>query len=170
MPTHSERDPIRLTPAIRYVVAIAGVLSALLISWVLHPALDIASFLLSLAAVAAAAALAGARAGLLVTVLAILSIDFFFLAPQRTLRVVLVADALALVLFGAIAILVSWLMESIHQQRRRAERQMLEAAGLASLLERQLGSIEQEMRDRQRLQDLGRAPSPPSPPQLPGRN
>jgi len=136
--------------------------SALLISWLLHPALDIASFLLCLAAVAAGAALAGARAGLLVTVLSILAIDFFFLAPQRTLSVMLVTDALALVLFGAVSILVSWLMESIHEQRRRAEHQALEAAGIASLLERQLGSIEQEITDRRRLAELDQpATTPP---------
>ena len=153
---------MKLTPAVRYLVALAGVVSALLISWLLHPTLDMASFLLSLAAVAAAAALAGARAGLLVTGIAILAIDFFFLAPRLTLQIMLVADALALVLFGTVAILVSWLIESMHAQRREAERRALEAAGLASLLERQLGSIEQEISDRRHLEAL-RRPTPPPP-------
>lgn len=153
---------MKLTPAVRYLVALAGVVSALLISWLLHPTLDMASFLLSLAAVAAAAALAGARAGLLVTGIAILAIDFFFLAPRLTLQIMLVADALALVLFGTVAILVSWLIESMHAQRREAERRALEAAGLASLLERQLGSMEQEISDRQHMEEL-RRPTPPPP-------
>jgi len=126
----------------------------LALSWVFHPTTDTASFLFSLGAVAAVSALAGVRAGLAVTVLSILVIDYFFLAPQLTLKVMLLADALALALFGAVAMLVSWLVATLDKHRRLAEQRAAEAAAIARLLERQVGSLREEIADRERLNPL----------------
>lgn len=141
-------------PLVRTGAALAAIVGALALSWVFHPATDAASFVLSLGAVVAVSALAGVRAGLAVTVLCILVIDYFFLAPRLTLRVILLADAIALALFGAVAVLVSWLVATLDERRRLAERRAAEAAAIASLLERQVGSLREEIADRERLNPL----------------
>ncbi len=146
MPTSRDRVPLA-----RAGVSLAAVAGALALSWVFHPATDTASFLFSLGAVAAVSALAGVRAGLAVTVLCIFVIDYFFLAPRLTLRVILLADVIALALFSAVAVLVTWLVATLDRRRRMAEQRAAEAAAIASLLDRQVGSLQEEIADRERL-------------------
>ena len=117
----------------------AGLATALVSG--LHPFLEAGSFMLFIAAVAAAGT-RGRVSGLLCTLLSVAAIDFFFLTPRFTLAVVAWADVLLLAVFSIVALLVSWFAD---RQRQRLERELLRTAGAAALLERQLNELERDL-------------------------
>jgi PAS domain S-box-containing protein len=78
-------------------------------------------------AVAVAALVGGARAGLMATVLSALAADLFFVEPRGSLKPARLGDWVALGLFVIVGGLMSWMAERVERARRREG----EAAGLA---------------------------------------
>ncbi|HWO88258.1 MAG TPA: DUF4118 domain-containing protein [Gemmatimonadales bacterium] len=134
----------------RYAGAILITVAAALLALPLHPELNTWSVVF-IAAVACAAALGGVGPGLCATVTAVLLVDFLFLEPPRTLRIVLAADAIGLAVLGAVAAVVAGVTGSLRSRKRAAQDKALEAAGIASLLERRLQDQERDAEARRTL-------------------
>lgn len=128
-----------------YLLAVLAAALALAIVQLLHPVLDAGSYIVVLAAIMAVAVILGLRAALLTTVLSIVAIDFFFLAPKYSLALLARADMLLLILFGGVAVLTSALAEWLRRGRDRAERDAREAAGIASLLHRDAEELSRDV-------------------------
>lgn len=88
------------------------------------------------------------------TLLSVLAIDFFFLAPRFSLALVAWADVLLLAVFCVVALLVSWLAD---RSRKNLETELLRSAGTAALLERQLSELERDLDASEKLR-RGRRP------------
>ncbi len=73
--------------------------------------------------------------GLVAAVVSAAAADFFLTRPLYTLRVALFNDAVALVVYVAVAVLVSWTVEVSARRRRLAARSSAEAAALTSMAE-----------------------------------
>ena len=71
---------------------------------------------------------------LVAAVVSVAAADFFLTGPLYTLRVALLNDAVALVVYVAVAVLVSWTVE-VSARRRLAARSSAEAAVLTSMAE-----------------------------------
>ena len=152
----------------RYGLGILACVGALLVTTQLHAILDSGSFLLFLGAVVVSAAYGGLGPGLVVTALSVALIDFFFLGPRFTLRVVATADLILLAVYAAVAVCASWVSEWLRAGRERAEAQAKQAAAVARLFERHLADLERDdaaRSEHERLmllqQDLFNAPSKP---------
>lgn len=139
----------------RYAAALLITVAAALLALPLHPELDTWSAVF-IAAVACAAALGGIGPGLCATVTSVLLVDFLFLEPPRTLRIVLTTDAIGLAVLGAVAAGVAGITGSLRNRKQAAHEQALEAAGLARLLERRLEDQERETEARRALGQPGR--------------
>jgi two-component system sensor histidine kinase KdpD len=72
---------------------------------------------------------------LVAAVVSVAAADFFLTRPLYSLRVALFNDALALVVYIAVAVLVSWTVEVSARRRRLAARSSAEAAVLTSMAE-----------------------------------
>ena len=73
--------------------------------------------------------------GLVAAVASVAAADFFLSRPLYSLRVALFNDAVALVVYVAVAVLVSWTVEVSARRRRLAARSSAEAAVLTSMAE-----------------------------------
>lgn len=146
------------SPAVRYSAAVVFAGVALVLVRLLHPIVDIGSFSVFLGAVAASAALGGLLPGLVTTVLAIATLDFFFLLPVGTLAVVAKTDLVLLATFGATALLVSWLMGLLERAKRRAEERARQSAAVAALLDKHMRSLEGDVETLRSLSSDGPAP------------
>jgi two-component system sensor histidine kinase KdpD len=73
--------------------------------------------------------------GLVAAVVSAAAADFFLTPPLYSLRVALFNDAVALVVYVAVAVLVSWTVEVSARRRRLAARSSAEAAVLTSMAE-----------------------------------
>jgi K+-sensing histidine kinase KdpD len=131
--------------AARYGVALALVGLAFAIVRALHPILDVGSFSIFLAAVAASAAFGGMLPGLASTVLAIALLDFFFLLPLGTLAVVARTDLILLVTLASTALVVTWLTGLLERAKRRAEERAMQSAAVSRLLERHMHDLETDV-------------------------
>ncbi len=129
----------------RMFAAVAAWAAALIAVRALHPVLEAGSYMLFLGAVVVVAATAGFRPAMLTTVLSILAIDFFFLAPRHSLALFAVTDIVLLILFGGMALLTSTMMGMLHRRQAKAERAALEAAGLASMMQRDAAELSHEV-------------------------
>jgi two-component system, OmpR family, sensor histidine kinase KdpD len=72
---------------------------------------------------------------LIAAVVSVAAADFFLTRPLYSLRVALFNDAVALVIYVAVALLVSWTVEVSARRRRLAARSSAEAAVLTSMAE-----------------------------------
>jgi two-component system sensor histidine kinase KdpD len=72
---------------------------------------------------------------LVAAVVSVAAADFFLTRPLYSLRVALFNDAVALVVYVAVAVLVSWTVEVSARRRRLAARSSAEAAVLTSMAE-----------------------------------
>jgi K+-sensing histidine kinase KdpD len=135
------------TIATRYAIAAAASLFALLITTQLHSLLDSGSFMVFLTAVVVAAGYGGLGPGLVATVLSVALIDFFFLAPRFSLRLVARADVLLLAVYALVAVFTSYFGEWLRAARRKAEDQAQNAAAIARLFERHVADLERELDD-----------------------
>ncbi len=72
---------------------------------------------------------------LVAAVVSVAAADLFLTQPLYSLRVALVNDAVALVVYVAVAVLVSWTVEVSARRRRLAARSSAEAAVLTSMAE-----------------------------------
>jgi PAS domain S-box-containing protein len=70
-------------------------------------------------AIAVAALVGGARAGVMATVLSALSVDLLFIQPRGSLLAVRLSDGVALVLFATAGGLISWMAERVDRARRQ---------------------------------------------------
>jgi len=144
--------------AARYGGAVLLTIVAALLVLPLHPSLDTWSVLLFIAAVAGAAALGGIGPGLCATLTSVLLVDFLFLEPPRTLRIVIATDAIGLAILGGVAAVVAWVTGTLRNRRQAAQRSALEAAGMASLLERCLADQERDLEAHRILRARGEKP------------
>lgn len=130
---------------LRYGLPVAAVAGALGMVRALHPVLDTASYVIFLAAVVVGAVFGGVRAALVATVLVVLVIDFFFLAPLHSLALMARTDALVLVVFGGVGVLTSLLTGLLHRRRERADNEALRAAGLADHFQRKADELSRDV-------------------------
>ncbi|ORA98158.1 hypothetical protein BST30_26140 [Mycobacterium mantenii] len=72
---------------------------------------------------------------LVAAVVSVAAADFFLTRPLYSLRIALFNDAVALVVYVAVAVLVSWTVEVSARRRRLAARSSAEAAVLTSMAE-----------------------------------
>lgn len=72
---------------------------------------------------------------LIAAIISVVAADFFLTKPLYSLRVTLVNDVVALVVYLAVAVLVSWTVEVSARRRRLAARSSAEAAVLTSMAE-----------------------------------
>ena len=129
----------------RWPLACAPVLVALVGLRLLHPRLDAATLLVFVGAIAVSSAAFGLGPALLATGLAIVLVDFFFMAPIRSFAVLVGADFAALVLLGGVAVLVSGLFEHMRRRLESARRDAVEAARLIGFLQRYTAALEAEV-------------------------
>lgn len=111
---------------VRYGAALGGTLAAVLLALVLQPTLDVSPFPIFLAAVTFSAWVGGMGPGLLATIGSVAMLDFLFFAPTFTLTVHYASDAVNLVVFAAVALLISSANARLRTARVRAE-QVVEA-------------------------------------------
>jgi two-component system sensor histidine kinase KdpD len=98
--------------------------------------LSLASDLLVyLLAIVLIAVVGGWYPALVAAVVSVAAADFFLTRPLYSLRVALVNDAVALVVYVAVAVLVSWTVEGSARRRRLAARSSAEAAVLTAMAE-----------------------------------
>lgn len=119
---------IGTTPLIRhYGVAIAAVAVALLLKFLFDPFLELkSSFLIFFAAVMVSAWYGGKIPGVIATLLSALVSDYFFLSPaMRTLLENTSGQNARLALFVVEGVLVSWIIDSLHRSKRRAETNLV---------------------------------------------
>ena len=135
----------RRAPALRYTAAVGFTLLALLVTTQLHGLLDSGSFMVFLSAVVVSAAFGGLGPGLIATALSIASIDFFFLAPTFSLRLIARADVILLGVYALAAVGSSYVAESLRAARQRAEENAEKAAALARLFERNMGELQKDV-------------------------
>lgn len=141
--------------AVRVGIGLAAAVAGTVLVWTLHPVLDAGSYMLFVAAVTVSAIAGGLWSGLACTALSVAAIDFFFLMPRYSLLIVAGRDVALLAVFSGLALLVNWLNE---RTRRLTQRQLLQSAGTAALLERQLTELE---RDLDASETLRRGRRPP---------
>ncbi|MBI3965430.1 MAG: DUF4118 domain-containing protein [Chloroflexi bacterium] len=106
---------------LRYGWALVASAGAFFISLAMFPLLELNPFLVFLAAVAVAAWYGGLVPGLLATLLCSLLINYFFIIPFYSLSVASLVAAVELVIFVAVAVLISSLNASLLEARQRAE-------------------------------------------------
>lgn len=112
----------RVFPILDYVVALALVAAAVLLTLLIREFISGSRFLLSVAAVALATWYGGGRLGVFSTCVAAVAVDYFILEPTGVLKF----DASTIgtiVLFLGVALLIS----SIEARRRTSERELREA-------------------------------------------
>jgi two-component system, NtrC family, sensor kinase len=110
------------SPLLRYSIAVASVALALSLAALLSPRADPSHFTLFFAAVMLSSWYGGLGAGLLATVLSALSLDYFFIAPIRSITLNWMV-LLRLSTFMIVAVLTS----SLTAARKRAEEALRKA-------------------------------------------
>src|ERR1051325_8689412 len=90
--------------ASRYACAVLLPVIATSYGQTVHPLVDHGITLLFVLAVLMSAAFGGLGPGLLAATLSIAAVDYFFLAPVESLRVIAATDLLLLILFAGVAI------------------------------------------------------------------
>jgi two-component system, OmpR family, sensor histidine kinase KdpD len=125
-------------------------LQALVLMAVLLPAVTVVLVLLRsrlslsvdllvyLAVMVLIAVVGGWYPALAAAVISVAAADYFLAKPLYSLRVALVNDVVALVVYLAVAVLVSWTVEVSARRRRLAARSSAEAAALTSMAEAQM--------------------------------
>jgi len=127
-----------------YATALLSSLGALILALMLQPVVGNAAVLVFVVAVTGTALYAGLRHALLCMLVSLTLIDFFLLLPAYSLAIVAETDMALLVLFLLSAGATSWMADRVRKAREIADRTAAQAAGLAALLERQLGEVEKD--------------------------
>lgn len=94
--------------------------------------------LVYLAVIVLIAVVGGWYPALIAAIISVVAADFLLTEPLYSLRVALVNDIVALVVYLAVAVLVSWTVEVSARRRRLTARSSAEAAVLTSMAEAQL--------------------------------
>jgi two-component system, OmpR family, sensor histidine kinase KdpD len=127
----------------RNAVAIAAAIGLPVVATLVASGVDLGPFgppSLYLLAVVLAAAIGGARSGLGAAVVAFLGLNYYFTEPHHTLRVDKGADAVALLVFLVVAVVVGTLLARALAERQRAERQEAELRLINSIATRLLST------------------------------
>src|SRR5262245_31535639 len=107
---------------VRYAIAVGAALAAAAIRGALTPLWgDDLPYLTFVPAIVLSAWAGGFGPGVVTTILGGVLANYFWLPPYHSLRITTLADAIGLVLFGAIGLLISALSESMFRGRRRLE-------------------------------------------------
>lgn len=104
----------------KYGLPILSVGLALLFTLLLQPFMQMGYSLLFMAAVMVSARYGGLRAGLLATVLSIISLSYFFISPTYSILISELNGVAWLILFIAVSILIT----SLYESRKRAEEKL----------------------------------------------
>ncbi|OBH02557.1 hypothetical protein A5696_10590 [Mycobacterium sp. E2699] len=148
----SDESPSRFAVRLPQLRGVSGRrrLQALVLTAVLIPAMTVVLALLRtrlslsidllvyLAVVVLIAVVGGWYPALIAAIMSAVTADFFLTRPLYSLRVALMDDVVALVVYLAVALLVSWTVEVSARRRRLAARSSAEAAVLTSMAEAQL--------------------------------
>jgi len=108
--------PVRYTIAVAAALAAAAVRGALYTLWG-----DDLPYLTFVPAIVLSAWAGGFWPGIITTAIGAALVNYFWLAPYYSLRVATIANALGLLFFGAIGLLISALSASMFRGRRRLE-------------------------------------------------
>ena len=147
----------------RAVLAIGSTAVAIGASLLLERVSDTGIFMIFLASVCLTAALAGLRTGLATTALSIVAVDFFFLLPRGSLRIVAERDLVMLLIYSSTAALIASVAGHLNAQRTAAREEAGRAATIAAFLQRQLEQSEEDALSRATLSAARSAGSnPPS--------
>lgn len=127
-----------------YAIAAAAVAGVVSLRWLLSAAVgELPLYLLSFPTVALVAMFLGARPGVLATVLMALAKCFLFIPPLFSLRGQKLGDSVALGLFVATGLTVSWMAQRLDAARRR-EAETAERERNKEELVRRAGEIERQ--------------------------
>src|SRR3982750_2550158 len=114
---------VNRSPLLRYSIAIASVLLATLLRFLLNPLLEnSAPFVTYILAALITAWACGLGPALLAICLGAMGGVFFFVPPQTSLSISGPANMIGLVLYLSISIVATFLSQELHRARRRAER------------------------------------------------
>jgi len=132
---------------LRYALSIAAIAAAVLLSWPLQPLQDITTPLFVLA-VLVSAWYGGPGPAVLAAILAVVTVDFFFIAPYYSVEFNLAFVERSLG-FGLVLAVVIW----FARVRRRAEQQLREQRDLLKQQAQVLESAKEELRRADRQKD-----------------
>lgn len=123
-------------PLLRYGTAVLLVAAAFALSVLFRSQLIPYPFMLFFGVVVGTAFLAGLGPALVATALSVLAVEFLFFQPVNTLKIHNVQDAIAIVIFGGVALLISWLADRTESSREEllAQRKEAQAMALRALL------------------------------------
>lgn len=137
---------------LRYGLAVVAVTLSLILTLLLLPVLHKTPAVLFFAAVMISSWYGGLRAGILATILSVLSIDYFVLPPRFALSYA-ETDILLLGVFALVASLISWLNakrikaeSELRQAKEELERKVAERTQRLQQANEQLQQVEQELR------------------------
>jgi PAS domain S-box-containing protein len=133
-------------PWVGYAVAVVTTAAALGLTWLAQGELHSVIFVLFFLAVILTAWIGGRGPALLAIVLALLGVDYFFIAPIGRFAIGARGDIAPLVSFALVCAVVSWLIES----QRRISR---EIAGQARQFHQQNIALENQVEESQALQE-----------------
>jgi PAS domain S-box-containing protein len=104
-------------PFARYALAVVVVAASFLLRWILVQGFGLAmpTFITFYPGVMLAAVLGGLWSGVLATILVVVATDYFILPPFGSLAIASISDAIALLLFAAMGILISLLAEGYRR-------------------------------------------------------
>jgi PAS domain S-box-containing protein len=136
----SRPHPVALS-IVHYGLALLTTALAILLTFILAPFVERTLFLFFFIAVAVSAWWGGLGPGLLTTLFAVATANYFFISPlDRWIKGP--GDLVALSAFGVVAVIVSSLSESRRAARRVAEREATEARHLADRLREQATELQ----------------------------
>lgn len=119
--TARKQSTVDRTQLIHYGTVILSVAIATILTWILQPVMGRAIFALFYAAVAVSSRIGGVLPGLLSALLAILSINFFFVYPVYSLGFRTSEDCIQVLLFATVAILIGSINNELLAAKQRAE-------------------------------------------------
>ena len=138
-------------PLVRYVVVPLGTVAvSFLLTALLEPFLSRVVFLLFWPAVVITAATAGLGPAIIASLLAVVVVEFWFLPPRFTIGVQ-PADAVTLLIFLVMALMVSALADRRRLAERRAAGAARDNADLAKKIEEQTVELESQLEESQAM-------------------
>ena len=148
------RPPVRLRGQVRrYALAIGATAAALALSLLLEPYLSRILFMLFWPAVLVTAVFAGLGPALLSSVLSVLAVDYWFIAPTRTLHLGEPVDLAPMAIFFFTSAVVSTLADRARAAAERAWSAAEENAMLAGQLEDQALELESQLEESQAMSE-----------------
>ncbi|HWE43418.1 MAG TPA: DUF4118 domain-containing protein, partial [Gemmatimonadaceae bacterium] len=148
------RPPVRLRhPVARYGLAVAAPAAALALSLLLDPYLSRIVFMLFWPAVLVTAVFAGLGPALLSSVLSVLAVDYWLVAPTHTLELSDPIDLAPMAIFFFTSAVVSTLADRGRAAAERAWNSAEENAALAEQLEHQAIELESQLEESQAMSE-----------------